>query len=119
MGHSVQARPGSIEIDGSEYTIENIEELPSVFRRERQVPISPRFLTEWNKNRRRAERVHIVDTSLQKVSYGLGFLFAGCYLSNFFPCEFVCRDTPFRSVEQGYQALKALICRQPDIYETP
>ena len=117
MGHTVQARPSCIEIDGSEYTIENIEEIPSIFRRERQVPISPRSSTEWDKNRKRAERVHLVGTSLQKVSYGLGFFSSGCYLSNFFPCDFICRDTPFKSVEQGYQALKALICRRPDIYE--
>ena len=117
MGHTVYARPGSIDVDGCEYNIENIEEIPSIFRLERQVPISPRTSNEWDKTRKRAERVHIVGTSLQKLSYGLGFFSAGCYLSNFFACDFVCRNTPFRSVEQGYQALKALICKRPDIYQ--
>ena len=123
MGHHVLARPGSINIDGCEYSIDCIDEIPAIFRKEKTIPVSPRMLTAFEKARKRAERVEIVGLSLQKLSYGLGFFSAACYLSNFYPCDFICRDTPFKSVEQGYQALKALICKRPDIYrqimETP
>ena len=117
MGHHVFARPGIINIDGCEYTIDGIDEIPSKFRKERAIPINPRVLTDYEKATRRAEKVDIVNGAMQKLSYGLGFFSAGCYLSNFFTCEFICRDTPFKSVEQGYQALKALICKRPDIYQ--
>ena len=68
LGHNVYARPGSVNIDGCEYDIEKIDEIPSIFRRDRQVPISPRDANEWDKNRKRAERVEIVGHSMQKVS---------------------------------------------------
>ena len=117
LGHEVYARPGSVNIDGCEYNIEHIDEIPSAYRRDRQVPVSPRETMEWNKARKRAERVEWVGTSLQKLSYGLGFFSSGCYLSNLFACDFVCRNILFKLVEQGYQALKALLCKRQDIYQ--
>ena len=90
MGHHVLALPGSLNIDGCEYSIENIDAIPMDFRKDKNTPISPRMITDFEKARKRAQRVDMVRQSLQKLSHGQGFFSSGCYLSNFFAYNFVC-----------------------------
>ena len=48
---------------------------------------------------------------MHKLSYGIGFFSACCFLSNFFECGLVCRNVPYTTLEQGYQARKADTCK--------
>ena len=52
------------------------------------------MITDFEKARKRAQRVDMVRQSLQKLSHGLGFFSSGCYLSNFFAYNFVCVILP-------------------------
>ena len=73
-------------------------------------------VTVSDKARTRAEYVIIVSPSLQKLEYGLGFFRAKCFLSNFYECKITCRNVTYKTVEQGYQAIKADVCRNERAY---
>ena len=110
-GRYVYQKEDHVVIDGTSYTHENIDDIPSRYRRN---PDIDQDMTMPKKAR--ACNVKIVGPSIQKLDYGLGFFSSNCFLSNFFECDIVCRNVPYRTLEHGYQARKAEICRDRHAY---
>ena len=106
-GRYVYQRPDMVIVDNVTYTLDTVEDLPQKYKRN---PNLTTDLNDFDKSRDRAAHVTYVGPSLQKLNYGLGFFSSNCFLSNFFACTVVCRNVPYKSVEQGYQARKAEVC---------
>ena len=53
----------------------------------------------------------MVGPSLQKTCRGLAFCSENSFLSNFYKCEIQYRGQIYNCLEQGYQAMKARICK--------
>ena len=112
-GHNVIASPDRISIDNIEYNLDQLESLPNEFKPpDRPIPpVNPRVLNFFDKCRRKAERIIMVGPSLQKTVRGLAFCSANSFLSNFYICQINYRGQLYNCLEQGYQAMKARICR--------
>ena len=112
-GRRVFQKEDRVVIDGTAYTLENIEDIPQQFRRSQQFDHE---LILPEKAITHALNVVYVSPSLQRLDYGLGFFSTNCFFSNFFECDLVYRNVPYRTVEHGYQARKAEICRDNRAY---
>ena len=64
-----------------------------------------------------SEKSQKISTGLQKTPWGLLFFSAGCFLSNFYSCIVNYQGHSFKSLEQGYQAIMAKTCNQPEIFK--
>ena len=113
-GHDVYERPDSVTIDGIKYSLDQVDIIPVEFRCRNATDSTDK--TDFDKARDRAEHVIIVGPSLQKLSYGLGFFSSNCFLSNFYSSEIVHRGVSYKTVEHGYQALKATTCGDLSAY---
>ena len=114
-----------IKIDGVEYDTEHVKDIPGIFLDDAERHISGsvpepllniRRLTVYARARKTSEKAIEVGTGLQKTPWGLLFFSAGCFLSNFFRCSVNYQGHSFKSVEQGYQAIMAKTCQQPEIF---
>ena len=112
-GRYVFQKEDRVIIDGTAYTLETTDDIPHRYQRN---PNNDIDLSLAEKARTRAQHVVMVGHSLQKLNYGLGFFSSNCFLSNFFECEVVCRNVSYRTLEHGYQARKAEICRDERAY---
>ena len=104
----------SVTIDGKTYTLDQTDSVPFEYRGPSIAP--GESLTPFQKARTRANKVTIVCNSMQILSYGIGFFSANCFLSNFFECEVTYRNIEYRTLEHGYQAHKAEICKDERSY---
>ena len=115
-GRFVYQRTDSVSIEGETYTLEQADNLPPEFRGPSNAMNGDEPLTPYLKARTRAENVTMIGTSMQRLSYGFGFFSAPCFMSNFYECEVVCRQISYRTLEHGYQARKAEICKNEQAY---
>ena len=53
---------------------------------------------------------------MQKLAYGIGFFSAASFLSNFYDCEVTYKSTSYKTLEHGYQACKAEVCKNEHAY---
>ena len=112
-GRYVYQKPDRIVIDGNTYTLDTVDTIPPHYKRNPKVETD---LTDYDRARDRAQHVTIVGPLLKRLSYGLGFFSSHCFMSNFFKCEVVCRNVLYKTLEYGYQARKAEICRDERAY---
>ena len=123
QGKEVYSTPYRIKIEGVEYDITHLDEIPDQYRDAnsdetvpKEPPLNIRPLTVFERARNTSDRAIKIGTGLQKTQWGLLFFSAGCFLSNFFKCTVNYEGYSFKSVEQGYQALMAKKCNRQDIF---
>ena len=127
QGREVYSTPYQIKIDGVEYDMTHIDSLPAIYLEnslEREAvfvppaPLNTRRLSIYDRARKPSEHALKIGAGLQKTQWGLLFFSAGCFLSNFFQCTVNYQGHSFKSLEQGYQAIMAKTCNQPDIFRS-
>ena len=59
----------------------------------------------------------MINSTMEKTDRGLGFFSAGCFLSNFFKCSVFYQGIMYKSVEHGYQGMKAKTCHAQGMYD--
>ena len=122
MGHRVQFNfdHAQIKIDGVAYSTLTLDDVPDKFKSElrhhQAPPVNYRRLTILQKCTTKADNVIMVGPSLQKKPYGLGFFSVYCFLSNFHRSDIVLDGQAYSCVEQGYQCIKAKVCRDEAAY---
>ena len=101
-----------ISINGIEYSLAQIENIPAEFQVRKPVKQADQrnLLNSVRKCTTKSEKVTMVGPSLQRTIRGLAFCSAGCFLSNFYVCNISYRGENYCCLEQGYQATKARIC---------
>ena len=123
LGHVVfmSQEQHQLKIDGVEYDSLHTENIPQIFLPDENsnvppAPVNINRISLYDRARRKSENAVMIGNIRQITDRGLGFFSAGCYLSNFYKCQIVYQGEVFKSVEHGYQGLKAKICHAPGIY---
>ena len=112
QGHYVEFRPNQIFIDGNEYNVSSLLDIPKKFMEkanEIRKPIDKITLTDSQKCRTNSGCAIMVGLSIQKTPFGLAFFSIQCFLSNFYRCQIRFRGRTYICLEQAYQCTKALL----------
>ena len=129
-GREVYSQPQYINIDGVEYDLSHIDNIPAEYLKSNvdlqdpppppanthKVPHSISEQEIYNRARKMSEKAIMITSGFQKTPWGLLFCSAGCFLSNFYRCSVHYQGYDFKSTEQGYQAIMAKTCNRPDIF---